>query len=64
MLQERSDKKKSQKDKGKVIKTHVHKTIAMRKFEPEPILTRARPLGLTGWLTGPVMAHVDRWKPD
>eukprot|EP00972_Heterocapsa_arctica_P034280 5049599-Heterocapsa_arctica.AAC.1 len=26
----------------------------------EPIEARARPLDLAAWLTGPVMAHVDR----
>ena len=64
ILQERSKHKKSLNIKGKVIKTHVHKTKSTLKVVNEPIQARARPLGLAGWLTGPVMAHVDRWKPD
>ncbi len=64
ILQERRTNKKSLNIKGKVGKTHVHKTNSILKVVNEPIQARARPLGLAGWLTGPVMAHVDRWKPD
>eukprot|EP00972_Heterocapsa_arctica_P112402 16431548-Heterocapsa_arctica.AAC.1 len=57
ILREKQNSKKGLKHKGKTIKTHVQQVTFIQKVAKEASQARARPLGLAGWLTGPVMAH-------
>eukprot|EP00972_Heterocapsa_arctica_P073843 10901213-Heterocapsa_arctica.AAC.1 len=52
--------------KGKIAKAKAHakKPGLISRTGNGVIKPGARRLGLLAWLAGPIMKHVDKWKPD
>eukprot|EP00972_Heterocapsa_arctica_P013636 2011864-Heterocapsa_arctica.AAC.1 len=66
ILQAKSKNGKIWYIKGKVdkAKKHANKPALILRAASEAIKPRARVFGLAAWLAGPIMTHVDKWKPD